>query len=374
MKYKWLYIIIAVLCISTFNSIDYADEKRDRSRQIAVYNTYAYQQGDEWVIPVKVWVHKKRRWLQSITSWTVRIMGEYNPEEMSIFRSRLTDLLADSKWRRDVTFTISEDLNQNIYQIMDREGIAIRTDRNGIIRGNLRIHRDSLSSEVNDELGDVKLTLNASARRYSGSGMVNFMQPEGLSVVSDIDDTVKETEIPAGSQIVVRNTFFIEYSAAEGMADLYSNWSNASFHYVSGSPWQLYRSLSEFLFSEYAGFPKGTFHMKSARKNVLTIGSWRDLIEFVTNENLTFEQKLRQIDTLFRHFPDRDFILVGDSGEKDPDIYRTIMERYPDQVKEVIIRDVVNDRELNPERLAGMRIIPAPTIIEGVTRKRTELN
>lgn len=376
MKQKWFLLLIVAVSIITISSIDYVKEERERNRQITVYNTYAYQDGDEWVMPVKVWVHQKRRWLQGITSWTVRIMGEYNPQEMNIFRERLTDLLADSKWRRDVTFTISEDPNQNTYQITDPESNPIRTDRNGNIRGSLRIHADSLSHLVNDESGDVKLTLEASARRYTGKGMVNFMQPEGLSVVSDIDDTVKETEIPAGSQIVVRNTFFIEYSAAEGMAELYSTWSDASFHYVSGSPWQLYRSLSGFLFSDYAGFPEGTFHMKNARKNVTTISSWRDLTEFVTNENLTFEQKLIQIDQLFKHFPERKFILVGDSGERDPDIYRALMNKYPDQVREVFIRDVVNSRELNPDRIEGMTIIPATTIEFGVSSKREsfELN
>ena len=376
MKQKWFLFVIVVVSISILSSIDYVNEERERNRQITVYNTYAYQDGDEWVVPVKVWVHKKRRWLQGIASWTVRIMGEYNPQEMIIFRERLTDLLADSKWRRDVTFTFSEDPNQKVYQLTDRDGNSLRTDRNGNIRGSLRIHADSLSHLIDDASGDVKLTLNASARRYSGNGRVNFMKPEGLSVVSDIDDTVKETELPAGSQIVVRNTFFIEYSAAEGMAEMYSNWSDASFHYVTGSPWQLYRSLSGFLFSDYAGFPEGTFHMKNARKNVTTISSWRDLVEFVTNENLTFEQKLGQIDQLFKHFPDREFILVGDSGERDPDIYRAIMNKYPDQIREVFIRDVVNDRELNPDRLEGMTIIPAPTIEFGVSRKREnfELN
>jgi hypothetical protein len=123
------------------------------------------------------------------------------------------------------------------------------------------------------------------------------------------------------------------------------------------------------LFGESAGFPEGTFHMKNARKNLFTVGSWTDLLEFVTNENLTFEQKIGQISTIFEHFPGRQFIMVGDSGERDPEVYRTIYERYPGQVKEIYIRDVVNDRELRPERLEGMTIIPAPTILRGVTGK-----
>ncbi|TVR27681.1 MAG: DUF2183 domain-containing protein [Balneolaceae bacterium] len=60
---------------------------------------------------------------------------------------------------------------------------------------------------------------------------------------------------------------------------------------------------------------------------------------------------------------DFSFILVGDSGERDPEVYREIANRYPDQIKEIIIRDVINDRQINPGRLEGMTIIPAPTFI-----------
>jgi hypothetical protein len=343
----------------------------ENRRHITIYNTYAYQDGDEWVIPTRIWVHKQRRWLQNLTSWTVRIMGEYNPEQMQIFRSRLTDVLADSKWRRSVTFSFEEDPEERAYQIENTLGENRRTDRNGVIIGEIRIPKDE--ADWIRSGSDQEMTILAKSRRYSGKGVVRFMQQTGLSVISDIDDTVKITEIPAGSRVVVRNTFFKEYSAAPRMAELYEDWEEASFHYVSGSPWQLYRSLSGFLFSEKAGFPTGTFHMKNARKNVFTINSWRDLIEFVTNENLTFEQKISQISEIFEHFPERQFILVGDSGERDPDVYRAILERYPDQVKEIYIRDVINDRELRPERLEGMTIIPAPTILRGFSDKEAQL-
>lgn len=367
------YGLVFTLCIAGIGLLNFSGvnglESNER-RNITFYNTYAYQDGDEWIIPARVWVHKQRRWLQGITSWTIRIIGEYTPEKMTIFRHRIKDILSDSKWRRTVSVRFESDPEDRTYKIETVDGETPRTDRNGNIIGEIRIP----SEEATEIMGgvqneDVNVTIKASSNRYSGMGTVRFMQPEGLSVISDIDDTIKITEIPAGSQIVVRNTFFKEYSAAPEMAEMYSDWGGASFHYVSGSPWQLYTYLSEFLFSEKGGFPIGTFHMKNARKNVFTISSWRDLVEFVTNENLTFEQKKRQISQIFEHFPGRKFIMVGDSGERDPDVYRAILETYPDQVKEIYIRDVVNDRELRPGRLKGMTILPAPTIERGVSLK-----
>lgn len=336
----------------------------DDRRQITFYTTYAYQEGDDWVVPARVWVNKERRWLQSFVTWSLDLTSDYTDRQIEIFRERLRFIVADSKSRRTVSLTIQGDPDETRYRIENDLGETPRTGRNGIITGSLRIPIDKIEELFSSEnTVDKWISVSIRSGRYRGVGRIQLLNPEGLSVISDIDDTVKVTEIPAGSNVVIENTFFKEYEAAPGMAELYEEWSDASYHYVSGSPWQLFNSLSGFLFSNKAGFPEGSFHMKSARKNPLTIATWRDLSEFITNENLTFEQKINQISTIFRHLPGRKFILVGDSGERDPDVYRTILERFPDQVKDIYIRDVINDRELNPERLEGMQIIPAPTIL-----------
>jgi phosphatidate phosphatase APP1 len=199
-------------------------------------------------------------------------------------------------------------------------------------------------------------------------GRVRLVESTGLSVISDIDDTTKITEIPAGPEVVVRNTFFRDFVAAPEMAKMYQGWNGASFHYVSGAPWQMYGPLSKFLFSEKGGFPEGTFHMKSVRKNLLSANTWKDLRELVTNENITFEQKVSQISEIMQRFPERSFVLVGDSGENDPEVYRNIKKRFSNRVQEIRIRDVVNDREKNKGRLEGMTIIQAPTVKKGASQ------
>jgi phosphatidate phosphatase APP1 len=108
--------------------------------------------------------------------------------------------------------------------------------------------------------------------------------------------------------------------------------------------------------------------MKSVTKNFLSFNTWRDLRELVMNEDVTLDQKVRQITQIIEHFPDRDFILIGDSGEADPEVFNLIRQVYPGQVKEIKIRDVVNARELAPERLEGMTVIPAPTVEPGVSQ------
>jgi len=121
----------------------------------------------------------------------------------------------------------------------------------------------------------------------------------------------------------------------------------------------LYEPLSRFLFSPATGFPEGSVHMKNARKNLLNPDTWEDLGALITNENLTYEQKLSQIGEIMGRFPDRRFILIGDSGEKDPEVYREIRRRFPGQVQEIMIRDCTDALANDPARLEGMTIIPA---------------
>ena len=113
---------------------------------------------------------------------------------------------------------------------------------------------------------------------HRGSARVRLIEPRGLSLISDIDDTIKVTNIPAGHAVVIENTFYRPFVAAPGMAERYRGLGDeTAFHYVSGAPWQLYRPLAQFITA--AGYPQGSFHMKSVRKHLLTPGSWQDLVK-----------------------------------------------------------------------------------------------
>ena len=365
--YRISLAILLVSAIFLIAAIQERSTEPEQNRQVTVYNTYGYLDGDEWVIPVRAWVHNPRRLTERLVTRVSRSVGGLNRNESRIFRERIRDLSADSRSRRVVTFQFDCDPEEETYRIVDEAREYPRTDQNGIVRGEIRISAEKAEKIMEcGQSNDGWISFEATSRRHAGTGQIQLIEPEGISVISDIDDTIKITEIPRGARIVVRNTFFEEFKPATEMADKYENleeeWDDITFHYVSGAPWQLYRPLSGFLFSDEAGFPEGTFHMKSVRKNLLTVSSWRDLREVATNEMVTYDQKIAQITRILEHFPDRDFILIGDSGEMDPEVYRVIESRFPDQVEEIYIRDVVNARELERERLDGMEVIPAPTL------------
>jgi hypothetical protein len=170
------------------------------------------------------------------------------------------------------------------------------------------------------------------------TGKIQLIQPEGVSVISDIDDTIKITEVYEGAKKMLLNTFIRPPQAAPGMSALYRKLreSGASFHYVSGSPWQLYPMLEKFLNAD--SFPAGSFNMKEFRANPGSQEFW----EFIASDSAE-EFKKQAIKDIITSYPHREFILIGDSGEHDPEVYGWAAGAYPAQVKEIYIRNVTQE-------------------------------
>lgn len=167
-------------------------------------------------------------------------------------------------------------------------------------------------------------------RRFTGR--VQLISPEGLSVISDIDDTIKRSEVTDKSELI-KNTFVREFQAVDGMPELYESLhdSGAVFHYVSGSPWQLYEPLKKFFAK--AGFPAGTFHLKNFR---LKDSSALTLLKSQK------KNKLAAIQPMLKAFPKRRFLLLGDSGEQDPEIYGQLAREH-EQIVGIFIRNASDE-------------------------------
>jgi phosphatidate phosphatase APP1 len=161
-------------------------------------------------------------------------------------------------------------------------------------------------------------------------GQAYLLEPTGLSIISDIDDTLKHSYV-ACKRTLLANTFLRPFEAIPGMAAVFRQWwaEGAAFHYVSSSPWQLYEHLADHLSSE--GFPGGSFHLRAFRLRDQLL---RRLLL------LRRSGKLSVIRGILRMFPQRRFLLVGDSGEHDPEIYGALTRRFPGQVAGLLIRQL----------------------------------
>jgi phosphatidate phosphatase APP1 len=118
------------------------------------------------------------------------------------------------------------------------------------------------------------------------------------------------------------------------MAELYQKWrlknNNCTFHYLSGMPDQLYILTQEFI--DANNFPDGSFHMRHF--------GWaaESLFNFLHSQ-ATFNHKITYL-RFFLSNTIRDYVLVGDSGEKDPEIYGTIAREYPKRIRAIFIRAI----------------------------------
>ena len=166
--------------------------------------------------------------------------------------------------------------------------------------------------------------------KLSATEEVTVTSPKGVSLISDIDDTVKHSAISAGAREIFRNAFIRELGdlTVDGVREWYNTLHDmgVQLHYVSNSPWQMYPVLTSFF--KLAHLPRGSFHLKQYS------GMLQGIFEPVA------ERKKSSLEKIMRDFPDRRFILVGDSGEADLEIYTDVAVLNPGKVLGIFIRDV----------------------------------
>ncbi|KAI6772710.1 hypothetical protein HG530_003668 [Fusarium avenaceum] len=164
---------------------------------------------------------------------------------------------------------------------------------------------------------------------------IKVIEPYGVSLISDIDDTVKKSNISAGAKEIFRNTFIRDLSdlSVEGVKEWYNRMVDmgVSIHYCSNSPWQLFPVLASFF--KIHGLPPGSLHLKQYS------GMLQGIFEPVA------ERKKSTLTRLLKDFPERMFILVGDSGEADLEVYTELALTNPGRILAVFIRDVTTPEE-----------------------------
>lgn len=247
-----------------------------------------------------------------------------------IFRERISPFLgAPHRGRR-----LALEIDGSLYQV------PRKSRRNGHFAATLRLRDTSAHVPPQGTSLPVATWRNGGPQTTVG-GRVHLLPPRGISVVSDIDDTIKESGVGC-RRTLLTNTFLKEFSAVDGMADLYAHWSRqgAAFHYVSSSPWQLLDPLDQWRSS--TGLPDGSVHLRLFK---LGDHMMRHLLR------MRRHGKARVISHLVRQFPQREFVLIGDSTEHDPEIYGALARRFPNRVTAVFIRQMPHN-PLGPTRAA----------------------
>lgn len=85
-------------------------------------------------------------------------------------------------------------------------------------------------------------------------------------------------------------------------------------------------------FLDKHAFPDGAIELKN-----MGLRSWED------HPLKQTDYKLGHLRELFATYPDKSFVLFGDSGQHDPEIYRQIAEEFPGRVAAIYINNVTAD-------------------------------
>jgi phosphatidate phosphatase APP1 len=179
----------------------------------------------------------------------------------------------------------------------------------------------------------------------------------GFGVISDIDDTVIQSRIANFLQAV--RTVMLGNARTRlpfpGVAAFYQALERGGdgerrnpIFYVSSSPWNIYDIIAEFL--EIQKIPIGPICLRD----------WDIDRSALTSKRLKGHKDplIREILDLYPGLP---FILIGDTSQKDPEIYRAVIDEYPQRIPAIYIRNV----EPNPERSAAVQALAKEVLAAG---------
>jgi len=328
LKYIILFIISAFLLSTTAFAWD--GDQIDKDEKVIFFPSYGYfnSSNSKWVLIIQghIFEPSDSRLKRSVAKSGFESYTGSTVQDDDDFWRRIQPLVSDNESGEKIKI-----------QLGNKTYTMPESSAGGRVTGEIML-TSSEAQELMDSNGWITYkTTSADNRAFVGK--VQLIQPNGVSIISDIDDTIKITEVYQGKKTMLINTFNRPMQAAPGMADFYRNLnsSDVRFHYLSGSPWQLFPVLERFLADN--GFPAGSFNMKEFRANPGSSEFW----DFIAGGS-TQELKERVIKDLMTSFPNRQFILIGDSGEHDPDIYGWAAVTYPDQVRQIYIRNVTHEK------------------------------
>lgn len=267
-------------------------------------------------------------------------------ENINLDKKNIFSLLINS-WKRfesdevkNTSLTLTLPNNRKIETITDKDGYFLvdekipnldkGTNPEGWLEFSISYTQTNIGRKINDN------------NIFKGELLIPAKEAD-FGVISDIDDTILHTGVVSKLKWkLIINTLFKSPSkrkALEGAANFYrllhagsSKKNKNPIFYVSHSPWNLYLYLKKFI--EENNFPKGAILLRSFR----TILKRKEV-----NEKT---QKQKEIENILKTYPNLPFILIGDAGEYDADIYIEITKKYPERIKAIYLRSVLHHKKM----------------------------
>lgn len=231
---------------------------------------------------------------------------------------------------------------------------VIKTDNEGYFDATFPVKPDLLDPDqlwhlIHFELLD---TMVEEQGKVTAVGEVVFPDKKSdFGIISDVDDTVlishttrllKVIRLSLAENATTRLPFHGASAFYQALQKGKEGQSHNPFFYVSSSPWNLYDVLADFF--DINHIPKGPILLRD-------IGISET--KFIKEKHS--EHKPVKIRQILNHYPKLPFILVGDSGQHDPEIYQQIIQEFPGRILAAYIRDVSPDHpDLEIQRISEL--------------------
>jgi phosphatidate phosphatase APP1 len=180
-----------------------------------------------------------------------------------------------------------------------------------------------------------------------------------FGVISDLDDTVIQSRITSFLQAV--RTVMLGNARTRlpfpGVAKFYQALERGGdgarqnpIFYVSSSPWNIHDIIADFM--DIQEIPRGPINLRD----------WDIVLSALTSSRLgNFKEPV--IKEILELYPTLPFVLIGDNSQKDPEIYRAILDEHPGRILAIYIRNV----DKHPERSARVQALAKEVLAAGST-------
>jgi len=187
------------------------------------------------------------------------------------------------------------------------------------------------------ELSIEKLPFDSNVSTHAVSEILIPPFDAEYGIISDIDDTIVQSS--ATNFLKMAGTVFLTNAHTRlpfaGVSTFYRSLQlgrngkrNNPFFYVSSSPWNLYDLLRDFM--DINEIPAGPLLLRDFGFDGLKFSGAGNHLE----------HKLKEIENILITYPLLKFILIGDSGQEDPSIYKEVAKRFPGRILAIYIRSV----------------------------------
>jgi phosphatidate phosphatase APP1 len=238
---------------------------------------------------------------------------------------------------------------------------VMKADDEGFFGGRIDLAQPVAShKEWNEYEVSLVAPVREGARTVRATGEILIPPPSArFGVISDIDDTVIQSRV--SNFLQAARTVMLGNARTRlpfpGVAALYRALRNGAtgdeknpIYYVSSSPWNIYDVIAEFM--DLQEIPRGP----------LLLRDW-DIGWGLLASSRHFDHKGEAIRNILSLHPAMEFILIGDTSQHDPEIYRKIVAEFPHRVKAIYIRDVTG----NAERSAAVKKLAEGVLIDKST-------